>query len=793
MPLNAFIVRPFAVKELVVKSRETAEKLQSRAGAGGPEPLVESVVQIGETSHWKVRVNFDAVDQQLIRPSLERLRIQGETATAVVVAGNIREDMFNRLITADLVIADLSIHNPNVFYELGIRQAFRDKYTFLIRCDLSEYPFDLKTDRYFEYNLVELSDDPAKTVRRLTDALRATISSYEADSPIFKLLPQLEAEDRARFIAVPDEFREEVERARRHRRREHLSLLAVECEGFLWEIEGLRVVGRAQFESNFIEGAKLTWEQIVTRYPDDVEANTVLSTIYQRLSDMTRSEQALARVSRARSLSPNRLSQLRSLSGRNLKEAWVKQWHIGDTRSDEWQRGALISPLLQRACDAYQEAFMADLNNSYAGLNALTLLVIQAELAQKWPKDWRNIQRHPNDADRELELRVARIRQLISALELAVESDRERLRQQGVTDPWFSLLDAAVCCIVSDQPEHVAQLYEEAKHFAPVNAEESMRRALEIYMDLDIGGRDFDPNWEIGCIRSNVQRAYRVLSGATRLRHPSDELQRIIMFVGLRLDHTIGAIEPGSEPIDATAKPVEPRYGFPAACVDAARQAIDDAIAEEARVGGKIVMGMAAAANGGDLLFHEVCQARGIPTRMCLALPRPQYVGQYVAPAGKAWVERFSATYRRVRSQPVDGDPVDLTGTQPVTVFTDSNELPRWLQGKPYYNVGRRNNLWMLQHAMTAALELGDNAEITLLALWNEGASEGGIGGIGDVIKLAGSHGIKVHTISVPRRHEHASPPAVLVGDESGPPSAGAPTAVDPAATPRRRTAPAAA
>ena len=53
----------------------------------------------------------------------------------------------------------------------------------------------------------------------------------------------------------------------------------MECEGFLWEVEGLRLVGRAQFEANLIGGAKATWEQIVSRYPDDVEANTVLSTV----------------------------------------------------------------------------------------------------------------------------------------------------------------------------------------------------------------------------------------------------------------------------------------------------------------------------------------------------------------------------------------------------------------------------------------------------------------------------------------------------------------------------------
>ena len=64
--------------------------------------------------------------------------------------------------SADLVIADISIHNANVFYELGIRHALRDKRTFLIKSKEdkakeseskeTEVPFDLKTDRYLAYD-----------------------------------------------------------------------------------------------------------------------------------------------------------------------------------------------------------------------------------------------------------------------------------------------------------------------------------------------------------------------------------------------------------------------------------------------------------------------------------------------------------------------------------------------------------------------------------------------------------------------------------------------------------------
>jgi hypothetical protein len=757
MPLNAFIVRPFGVKELVVADGDTVKRLHANKDKAGADSVLRKVEPSADGKQWKVAIDFEAVDRLLLKPVLERLSIHGETASAVVVAGNIREDMFHRLLTADVVIADLSIHNPNVFYELGIRQAFRDKYTFLIRSNLSEYPFDLKTDRYFEYDLAELIEHSENTVERLAKALRATISSYKADSPVFKLLPKLEAEDRSRFIALPEEFREEVERARCHRRPEHLRLLAVECEGFLWEVEGLREVGRAQFESNYIEGAKVTWEEIANRYPDDVEANTILSTIYQRLNDITRSEQALARVSRISSLSAQRLSQLRSLSGRNLKEAWTQQWRCSGSPLPEQQHAALISPLLQRAYDAYEEAFMADLNNAYAGLNALTLLVIQTELAEKLGEAWRNIQRRQEDAAAELNSRKVRIRQLIAALQLAVESDRARLRRAGSADAWFCLLEAAVACIVSDQPEHVAQLYEEAKHFAPLNAEQSMRRALEIYRDLDIRGRDFNKTWEIGTIGTNIDRAIGILSDQKAAGDQSNELKRILMFVGLRLDHTISGFQ-ACEACGAE-KPHKPRrLGFSEACVEDARVAIAKAIEEEKALGGQILFGIAAGANGGDLLFHEACRDLDIPTRLCLALPRAQYVGQYVAPAGKHWVEKFSVIYRHVRESAQRGD-VCSPEAGPITVFTDSNELPRWLQGKPYYNAGRRNNLWMLQHASVAANQFGDNTEITLLALW-DGEQEGeiGTGGIRHLVALAAMAGIKVHVISPPQRKLAAEP-----------------------------------
>ena len=100
----------------------------------------------------KSDINFEEVEAKLIGPALERLGVAGRTTGEIVGQGNIREDMFQLLLTADLVVADLSIHNANVFYELGVRHSLRDRHTFLLRSDVDTFPFDLQTDRYFTYD-----------------------------------------------------------------------------------------------------------------------------------------------------------------------------------------------------------------------------------------------------------------------------------------------------------------------------------------------------------------------------------------------------------------------------------------------------------------------------------------------------------------------------------------------------------------------------------------------------------------------------------------------------------------
>src|SRR5687767_4561689 len=132
-------------------------------------------------------IDFDKVAKELIDPALTAVKATGRETLDIVESGNIRVDMFQRLLTADLVVADLSIHNANVFYELGIRHSLREKRTFLLRCEGDQYPFDLQTDRYLVYD----RNDPAASLPILIQALKQTLASSDQDSPVFRSLPNM--------------------------------------------------------------------------------------------------------------------------------------------------------------------------------------------------------------------------------------------------------------------------------------------------------------------------------------------------------------------------------------------------------------------------------------------------------------------------------------------------------------------------------------------------------------------------------------------------------------------------
>ncbi|MEO6623467.1 MAG: hypothetical protein ABIN37_01340, partial [Burkholderiaceae bacterium] len=65
-------------------------------------------------------IDFEQVHTTLIAPALVRCGLAGSTTVEVSDPGNIRADMFALILEADIVICDITVHNANVFYELGV-------------------------------------------------------------------------------------------------------------------------------------------------------------------------------------------------------------------------------------------------------------------------------------------------------------------------------------------------------------------------------------------------------------------------------------------------------------------------------------------------------------------------------------------------------------------------------------------------------------------------------------------------------------------------------------------------
>ncbi len=75
----------------------------------------------------KEGIDFNRIYTEIIKPALEEEGYEVFRADEEQRAGEIRTDMFQELLLADIVVADLSIDNPNVWYEMGVRHALRSR------------------------------------------------------------------------------------------------------------------------------------------------------------------------------------------------------------------------------------------------------------------------------------------------------------------------------------------------------------------------------------------------------------------------------------------------------------------------------------------------------------------------------------------------------------------------------------------------------------------------------------------------------------------------------------------
>lgn len=130
--------------------------------------------------------HFDRVYKHIIKPACIKAGFKPLRADDVKRTNYIVLDILKRIIESDIVLCDLSARNPNVLYELGIRQAF-DKPVVLIKDDFSERIFDIQGLRDTEYDHKMRIDTVEKDVENIATALQETFEEKDILSLIYLL------------------------------------------------------------------------------------------------------------------------------------------------------------------------------------------------------------------------------------------------------------------------------------------------------------------------------------------------------------------------------------------------------------------------------------------------------------------------------------------------------------------------------------------------------------------------------------------------------------------------------
>lgn len=638
-------------------------------------------------------IDFELVQRTLITPALQRCDLTGGTTAQVVDAGNIRADMFALILEADVVICDITVHNANVFYELGVRHALRKKHTVLIKGDPSAdtTPFDLSTDRYLAYAVA----DPAARLDLLVETLQASLrSARETDSPIFLMMPSLTEADPSEVTLVPLAFVEEVGRAEAAADKGWLRVIAEDLRGHRFQWDGLRRVARAQWSLKDLSGARASWEAVRKAVDGDIEANLALANLYEREYRISgretlleASNQAIRQVLNAELTTPAQRAEAQALQGRNLKTLWRARLTAATDPTAARQQALDVRAL--KSYESYRDAFHFDLNAFYPGLAALQMGHILLLLAAL--PGWRNLFNGNK-------LAADRARQDLAndlpALTHVVAASITRARQQSpeLERIWADIAEADLLFLTLPDEDLLVD------HSVLVQA---YRNAIPL----------------------NKQFAWDAASGQlalfARLGHRAEAAQAVIQAFERPHDNAQSARREhlvlfSGHLIDAAGAP--PR--FPAVAEAQARSRIAERLSalKQASDEGEQITVLASAAPGADILVHEVCAELGVPSRLCLPMP-PDDVARLIFADAGPWRTRFNAVVR--------------THQIGLLQLADEADLPRWLQGRTGIDPWERGNRWVMQMAQTWGTE-----RVTLLVLW-DGQDDGRMGGTAHMVRMA--------------------------------------------------------
>ncbi len=625
--------------------------------------------------------DFNAIYTQLIKPTLEAAGFESFRADEETVSGDILTDMFQELLLADLVLCDLSIDNANVFYELGIRHAFRKRGVVHIQAGRAYMPFDIFNVRTIPYHITpEGVPDPEYLEKDKAAIMRVCMDTWKSDqdavhSPIFNLLTGLEEPDR-KALRTPlatgfwreyNEWRQRVTVAQRQQHIGDILLLTEEITNPLIKEEAVGEAGKALQNMGRNELALQQYRKASEINPHNLEFRRQEAIFLNRLG---RVEEAIVKLEGILKDFPHDTEAISTL-GRIYKDVWTDSWKWITDQEKRLRTAYEAYHWLVKAFNTYLKGYRYDLNNTYPGVNALTMGTLLLDLADKFEDS--------QDPDPD----ILAVRELLPELRGTLLFSLGIKSKDDTADYWTLVSLAELHVMTANHVQRVARAYRKALTAARRNLFflQSSLNQLEMLRLLDVRSEFVETGIQV--IRQEMARLRKEEAAAAGESKPAVQAPpgRVFLFSGYAVNN-----------------PRKTETHFPAENEQDFRRALDTLL-DKFDAGPNdlaIVGGMYA---GSPIIFVEACLERGIPVQVYSPISEAHYVRDFIAPCGDSWTER----YYNARNH----------------LLCDEFYQPdRVGPARENDNIYERNNRWACYSALTRGVD-----KMRLIAFW-DGKSE---------------------------------------------------------------------
>lgn len=162
---------------------------------------------IGEEGS-EIRKRADQVYKYIIFPVCEECGFEAIRVDKVNQADSITQTIIDYIKESELVIADITGHNPNAFYEMGYRASI-GKPMIHLKEKSEKIPFDIAGIRAFDYELSDL-DSVDEVKSRLIKTIGTMSFGFDDTENKQELLGQDIRNDNSQLLSVLYEIQDEI-------------------------------------------------------------------------------------------------------------------------------------------------------------------------------------------------------------------------------------------------------------------------------------------------------------------------------------------------------------------------------------------------------------------------------------------------------------------------------------------------------------------------------------------------------------------------------------------------------